>query len=773
MPKFLRKFATGAAVVALGFSLAPAAPASAVAPTDPVWAVTASNKLISFNSGTPGTLTSSAEINGLATGEKVVGADFRPADGALYVVTNASKIYTVALNGGKVTYKSTISPLLVGTQFGVDFNNAADRLRITSNEEQNLRVNVDTGIAINDGAVNYVGGTPTPAQTSETAVAYTNPSFGAPLTTMYGIDTGSDRLVVQSPPNDGTLANAPGSAALGINVGEVGDMDLTSDGSLVAALALDGAATSGYYSIGTSGAFNGVATLVGTVGVSELVTDIAVPLPSQSRTYGVTTDNRVVTMEGTGVGHVAKNVPITGLQASETVVGIDVRPATGQLFAVGSSSRIYKLDPASGVATAVGSGPFTPALSGASFDVDFNPTVDRIRVVSDTGQNLRLNPINGTVAATDTNLAFAGTDTNAGDTPAVSAAGYTNSVFGATSTVLYGIDAGNDVLVRQDPPNAGTLNTVGTGIGFLADASTAFDISSDGKAMAAVSAGAVTSLYSVDLTTGSSTGLGIVPLPVALTDIAVADSQGYAFVASDGGVFNFGGSRFEGSTGSLTLNQPIVGMANRAPGQGYWLVARDGGVFSFGDATFHGSLGDKVLNQPIVGAVATPSGLGYWLVARDGGVFSFGDAKFWGSKGGERLNAPIVGMSATKSGNGYWLFAADGGVFTFGDATFYGSTGDLKLNRPIVGGAVAANGYGYYLVASDGGIFNFGIGAPFYGSAGATRLNQPIVGMTVDPTGKGYWLTASDGGVFSYGSPFLGSMGNKPLNQPIVGVAAS
>jgi hypothetical protein len=38
--------------------------------------------------------------------------------------------------------------------------------------------------------------------------------------------------------------------------------------------------------------------------------------------------------------------------------------------------------------------------------------------------------------------------------------------------------------------------------------------------------------------------------------------HGYYLVASDGGVFAFGpGATFQGSTGNIHLNQPIVGMS--------------------------------------------------------------------------------------------------------------------------------------------------------------------------------------------------------------------
>ncbi len=247
--------------------------------------------------------------------------------------------------------------------------------------------------------------------------------------------------------------------------------------------------------------------------------------------------------------------------------------------------------------------------------------------------------------------------------------------------------------------------------------------------------------------------------------------QGYWLTASDGGIFTFGNAQFFGSTGALTLNKPIVGMAATPDGQGYWLVATDGGVFSFGDAAFHGSTGALTLNKPIVGMAATPDGKGYWLVASDGGIFSFGDAAFHGSTGAFTLNKPIVGMASTPSGQGYWLVATDGGIFSFGDATFFGSTGAIHLNKPIVGMGATPNGDGYWLVASDGGIFTFGAGT-FYGSTGAIMLNKPIVGMAASPSGHGYWLVATDGGIFSFGdASFYGSTGAITLNKPIVGMA--
>ncbi|MGD3745637.1 DUF4394 domain-containing protein, partial [Xanthomonas citri pv. citri] len=155
------------------------------------------------------------------------------------------------------------------------------------------------------------------------------------------------------------------------------------------------------------------------------------------------------------------------------------RPATQQLYAIGrlgGVGRIYTLDAATGAATFVAtlapdpadtSAPFA-GLAGTEFGVDFNPVPDRIRLVSDADQNLRINPNNGLVT-TDGTLAFA-----SGTNPAVTAVAYTNSTAGATTTTLYGIDVTTQALVLQNPPNNGTLNVVGP-LGLSFNALAGFD----------------------------------------------------------------------------------------------------------------------------------------------------------------------------------------------------------------------------------------------------------------------------------------------------------
>ena len=270
----------------------------------------------------------------------------------------------------------------------------------------------------------------------------------------------------------------------------------------------------------------------------------------------------------------------------------------------------------------------------------------------------------------------------------------------------------------------------------------------------------------------SAAALAAVPARQSTTSSPSATTTpGYYEVASDGGLFSFGGAAFHGSMGAKRLNAPIVAMVTNADASGYWETATDGSLSAFGDARLHGSMSGRTLNKPVVGMAATPDAAGYWEVAADGGVFAFGDAGFIGSMGAKTLNKPVVAMAATPDAAGYWEVAADGGIFAFGDARFLGSMGGKPLNKPVVSIVATPDAAGYWEVASDGGLFAFG-DARFLGSMGGKPLNTPVVGMVAVPGAYGYWEVASDGGIFSFGDArFLGSMGGKPLNKPIVGLA--
>jgi hypothetical protein len=201
------------------------------------------------------------------------------------------------------------------------------------------------------------------------------------------------------------------------------------------------------------------------------------------------------------------SVAVTGLAAGETILDADVNPATEQLVALGSSARLYTINTTTGAATPIGSaGAFT--LAGAHFGMDFNPVSGDAEIVSDAGQNITVNPITGALISAGPALSYAVGDVNSGTNPDVEAIAFTNSISGATSTTLYGIDANLHTLVTVDP-GTGTLTTVGSlGIALVDPAS--FDIApgaATGLAALSVSGGS-SGLYAVDLTSGRVTLIG-------------------------------------------------------------------------------------------------------------------------------------------------------------------------------------------------------------------------------------------------------------------------
>ncbi len=509
-------------------------PGVPVAPGD-VFALTAGNRLISFNRDTPATVRTTATVSGLQGGENLLGIDYRPADGKLYGVGSTGRLYTIDTESGVATLKSTlaadaadtIAPFtaLAGTDFGVDFNPVADRLRIVSNTGQSLRINVDTGATTTDGAIN--GGA---ATTQVTASAYTNSFAGTGTTTLYALDTVTDTLYIQNPPNNGTLATP---APLGIDAGSANGFDIDARTNMGYVIATVGGARN-LYSINLAATSN-AATLVGAVGGTEDIRGIALRPAAAPVVHGLTDDNRLVAFKVTTPNTIDTTVAVTGLGGGETLLGIDVRPKDGLLYGITSAARIVTIDPATGVATAKATlmadaadttAPYT-AIAGTAFAVDFNPVADRLRVIGNGGQSLRINVDTG---ATTTDGAI----NRAGGAATVTAAAYNNSIAGAATTILYDLDSATDVLAMQTPPNDGTLVDVGR-LGVDAAGDGGFDIAGGGNGLVLAalrtSAGGASTLYRIDLLSGAATPVNGAATPATsvigngipgLRDIAIA-----------------------------------------------------------------------------------------------------------------------------------------------------------------------------------------------------------------------------------------------------------
>jgi Domain of unknown function (DUF4394) len=228
--------------------------------------------------------------------------------------------------------------------------------------------------------------------------------------------------------------------------------------------------------------------------------------------FAVTSSGELRKFDTATPGAAGTTLTITGFGLGESVIGIDIRPLDQKLYALtkdgSNGGRLYTVDTVSGAATlvvpltpnAIDMAPYT-SLSGTRFAFGFNPVADRIRLVFDNGQNFRINPITGVV--------LHDTDLNPG-TPHVVAVGYTNSFRGAVATTLYDIDTNSDMLLLQNPPNAGNVITVGA-LGVDMVDLVAFDISVVGTtnlAYATALVGGSINLYSIDLVTGAATLIG-------------------------------------------------------------------------------------------------------------------------------------------------------------------------------------------------------------------------------------------------------------------------
>ncbi len=484
--------------------------------------MTSTGRLVTFDREAP-ELDTAIAITGLQSGETVLGIDIRAGGatpGQLYALGSTGRVYTVDTTTGVATQKSVLAAdagdstdaftQLSGTEFGLDFNDAADRLRVVSDTGQNLRIDVDSGATITDSAL---------SRTGVNGAAYTNAFAAACRATAYYIDSTTDELLTTADPNGGVLTTV---GPLGVDATAVSDFEIASDtagNKGYAVLVVGGAATS--YEIDLATGTAATAGPVTRLDSGELVRDITIasttgPAQDPGDLYAVTESGKLVSFSSTAPQKVCTSVQFSGQQSGETILSVDVRPADQNLYALGSTGRLYNLDEGTGALTLkgtliAGGGPNDAfvGLEGTEHGVDFNPGNDLLRIVGDNGFNARvlnLDAVGGTTVTTDPDLNPAGTVT-------IGAAAYGNGVAGTNVSTFFMIDSTNNALYSLGGLT-GTVTQIGTTLG-LGDVNGVggFDIyGTNNRAIAALSVGAETgsTLYNVQLNTGVATAIGAI-----------------------------------------------------------------------------------------------------------------------------------------------------------------------------------------------------------------------------------------------------------------------
>jgi hypothetical protein len=291
MKKSSAALRSGVAVLALTIGLPIGAQAGAAAVADGpkcasgggtgvvevnVAALTSDGRLLCFKRRRASSAREIGFITGLmAADTRLIGIDYRVQDGKLYGVGNGGGVYRIDTDTAVAELVNSLSVSLTGTAFGVDFNPAADRLRIVSTDGQNLRHNVNTGgTTLVDTALNY---TPGVAATGITGAAYTNNDLGVNTgTSLFDLDTTLDQVVLQSPPNAGSLTATGKTTVDAAN--DVGfDVYSTAvNGRVQANLGFAVVSTGGVSRFYSVNLLTGRLTFMGRF--STEVTDIAVPL---------------------------------------------------------------------------------------------------------------------------------------------------------------------------------------------------------------------------------------------------------------------------------------------------------------------------------------------------------------------------------------------------------------------------------------------------------------------------------------------------------------
>ncbi|MBJ7518983.1 MAG: DUF4394 domain-containing protein [Solirubrobacteraceae bacterium] len=245
----------------------PVLTAGSAAAADQFAAVTDGTKIVRFTSDAPNA-TKAVNVRGLQPNETLVGLDIRPANGKLVGLGSTGRIYDVSAFTGQVRpLGEPFTPTLDGESFGFDFNPTVDRIRITSDANQDLRLVPDTGqVAFVDGTLTYGPGDQNFGRDPLiVGSAYTNPDTDpATGTALFNLDAARDSLILQDPPNAGGLKTV---GALGVNIGADAGFDIGASGVAYAAVMPRGAKGSVLYTVNLQ---TGAATRVKRIGPNSV-----------------------------------------------------------------------------------------------------------------------------------------------------------------------------------------------------------------------------------------------------------------------------------------------------------------------------------------------------------------------------------------------------------------------------------------------------------------------------------------------------------------------
>lgn len=422
--------------------------------------------------------------------------DFRPFDGRLYIVTTGTPggLYSVNTMTGAATaaYTLTGCDVLSANRYAVDFNPAADALRIISNTGVNYRVAMSDGTCFVDGAINAASGT-TP---SIFQVAYGSNFRGTDSTELLAIDaTNLGNITV---PNSGTYEFLFG---LGQTITAPAGLDwvpatLTTPALFWASLNVGG--VTGLYVVSITAAV----VPVGTIGTGIPLRSIAISLtPFENSVFGLNLNGQLIRFETEDASSIV-TADITG--ATGTFIGVDFRPADQLLYGVTTTGQVYTINLLTYVATQVGNTlncTFPAPSSPLFYGFDWNPVANQLRVIDTNGNNWRIDVTNS-LCLVDTSI----TDTTGGSTvPALTAIAYANNTVGQTVTSLLAFDVVGQSYGIVSPPNGGLYTPFGplTDYALPTTNAASYDIFGNGNGLATFQIGTNSYVGSVNTGDGS------------------------------------------------------------------------------------------------------------------------------------------------------------------------------------------------------------------------------------------------------------------------------